>query len=418
MVKRKTILLTGATGFLGSELLKRFVMLDYEVNILVRKQKNVSNKERITRLFIKTGVDVNAVNTLTKKIHIFEGDITKDNLGLNINTIQKLRDSIDEVFHCAAATKFSGLRREDLLKANYTGTKNILKLCVSGRRKHIHYISTAYVSGTKNGIVYEDELDDSFGFRNYYEESKFFAEKIIHEYALSHKLPFTIYRPSIIVGDSRTNHTTNFDGIYLFSRTLLVLKRKAESMARKYDSIKNNRLKTIDANNANGLLYIPIRIPAKPDATINLVPVDYVTNVIISIFLDKNRVNNTFHIVNPYPPKLSFLMESISEAIGITGTEVVDHEEFNKNEMSSIEIKTWEKIGVYGLYMRDEPYFHLNNTLQILNDFCIKCPKITKTFISSLINYAIDNGWGNHDNYKKPDNTPLYPVVLEETCEF
>ncbi|MGR3176550.1 MAG: SDR family oxidoreductase [Candidatus Anammoxibacter sp.] len=411
MMNRKTILLTGATGFLGSELLKRFIMLDYDIKILVRVNNNINPEEKIRRLLTKAGLDT--VISQFGKVQVFEGDITKNNLGLNENTFHELSNSVHEVFHCAAATKFSGLNRENLLRTNYTGTMNIIKFCLSGKEKHLHYISTAYVAGEKRGIVYENELNDSHGFHNYYEESKFLAEKAVHKYASTRKLHYTIYRPSIIVGDSITSYTMNFDGIYLFSRTLFLLKRRLESKGRESEPSMNQPLKGFGVNKSNNNVHLPLRIPANPEATINLVPIDYVTSAIVSIFLDTNRVNKTFHITNSYPPKLKFLLESISDAIGITGTGIVDHNEFCTKKMTLLEKKVWEKIKVYGLYMHSEPYFQSNNTQLILNDFCIECPKITREFISNLIKYAIANNWGNNELTHTAAllNNGLQPIV-------
>lgn len=112
----------------------------------------------------------------------------------------------------------------------------------------------------------------------------------------------------------------------------------------------------------------------------------------------KTEKNKTFHIVNPYPPNLGFILEAISEIIGVKGAIFVDNNEFNIKEMTALEKKAWKNIEVYALYMYNEPYFHSNNTLHILNDFGIKCPKITKEFIYKLINYAINNNWENKKN--------------------
>ena len=395
MDNQKTVLLTGSTGFLGSELLKRFILLDYDIKLLVRANSNINPEEKIKQLLARPGLDTPVLQL--GRVQVFEGDITDINLGLNENTFHELSNSVHEVFHCAAATKFSGLTRKDLLTTNYTGTNNIIKFCISGRKKHLHYISTAYVAGEKKGIVYEDELDDSHGFHNHYEESKFLAEASIHRYASTHSLNYTIYRPSIIIGDSKTNYTMNFDSIYLFSRTLFLLKRRFKSKAKNSELTMSPPLEKLSLDKLNGNVHMPIRIPANPDATLNLVPIDYVTCAIVSIFLDKVRVNKTFHIVNPYPPKLKFLLEAISDAIGITGTVIVEHNNYQIKDVTSLEKKIWEKIKVYNLYMRCEPFFQSNNAQSILNDFYIECPKITKKVIYDLIKYAIDNNWGNND---------------------
>lgn len=310
MANHKTILLTGATGFLGSELLKRFILLNYDINLLVRTNNYTDLEERKIQILRQIGLDANNDSLLSKKIILFEGDITSNNPGLNNYDLKQLIENVDEVFHCAAATKFSGLSREYLLNTNYKGTKNILEFCVSGYKKHLHYISTAYVAGEKKGIVYENELDKSSGFRNYYEESKYLAEKAVHKCAATHNLPFTIYRPSVIIGDSQTFFTVNFDSIYIFSRILFFLKRKYELMSKRNGYSANNQLKTFGIDKVDGIYNIPIRIPANPKATLNLVPVDFVINTIISIFLDKNRKKQNFSYRKPISSKFRVYFRS------------------------------------------------------------------------------------------------------------
>ncbi len=396
MTNQKTILLTGATGFLGSELLKRFILIDYNVKALVRSNKKTNLHEKIYELLSDTGFDSKFVNSQLKNLQVIEGDITKSNLGLNSQILQELENSVHEVFHCAAATKFFGLSRKDLINTNYVGTKNIINFCVSGQNKHLNYISTAYVAGKKQNIVYEDELDNSSGFHNDYEVSKFLAENAVHQYALSHKLHYTIYRPSIIIGNSTTNYTMNFDGIYTFARALFLLKQEFKSIIDKSGVSIDHPLKRFGVHITNDGFNIPVRIPGTPGSTINLVPIDYVTNAIVSIFHDKFRINKSFHIVNPNPPKLNFILKSICETFGITGLEIVPSDDYQAKEMTYLEKKICKNIKAYDLYMHDEPSFISNNSLEILNNFCIECPKITKGLISSLINFAITNNWGNN----------------------
>lgn len=396
MNNRKSILLTGSTGFLGGELLKRIVTLDCDIKILVRRLDGIGTVGRIRDVFAGYGADAVTANLFIGKIEAFEGDVTDSNLGLDNAVLHRLRDSVDEVFHCAAATKFSGLSRDALLKVNHEGARNLLDFCCSGKKKHFHYISTAYVAGKKRGIVYEGELDDNRGFHNDYEESKYLAEKAVHEYAANCNLPYTIYRPTIIVGDSRTQRTTNFDGIYTFARMLYLLKRRAVAAVADVGGLQSNdSAKRICVAEPNVNVHVPLRLPVNPDATINLVPVDFVADAIAAIFRDAKRANRTFHIVNPYPPDLAFLLKSISAAVGVTGADAVGADGFSECAMTQLERRIWDKIRVYGGYMFDEPYFHSVNTLNILDDFCIQCPKMTWDVIASLIDYAVVNNWGS-----------------------
>ncbi len=388
MTNTKTILLSGATGFLGEELAKRFMLVGYNINLLIRPGKYKQFKElEMPQLLAMRQKS----NFKTFKTRIFVGDITKKNLDLHEDDYRELADSVDEVFHCAAATKFSGVGDEELLITNFTGTQNILEFCVSGKKKCLHHISTAYVSGRKKGIIYENDLNDSYGFNNQYEYTKFLAEQEIEKFSLKHNLTRIIYRPSIIVGDSTTGVSKNFDNLYSFAKTLWQLKQRV-SKANNSDVNKNK--KTI----------ISARLPINPNASVNLVPVDFTANAIMSISLDKQSRNKTFHIVNPQTTTLSFILESVSETLDISGLKIVESEEFTAEDMTRIEKLIWRNIKVYDLYMRNEPYFQQNNAHTILNDNCVKCPRITTEVISKLINYALDVNWGDkvdetQDNY-------------------
>lgn len=405
MTIQKHIFITGVTGFLGSELAQRFLMLNYEITVLVHSNNNASAEERVKQLFDKSVYDTAVSNIDAIKLHIVEGDIKQNNLGMDITTYDSLSNSIDEVFHCAAATKFSGIDSSELIKTNHIGTENVLQFCLSGKKKHIHHISTAYVAGRKKGIVYESELNDSHGFNNIYEESKFMAEQSVQNFSLKHGLDFTVYRPTIIVGDSRTGHTLNSDGLSLFTRTLLSIKRRIKNSQQNKDSILKE----------NDNVYIPVRILGNAETTINLVPVDYVINTIMSIFLDRNRSRTTFHIVNPYPPTLSFILESIIDTIKVTGPTIVGTNELQAEGMTSLEKMISKKLDVYNLYMHNEPYFQSKNTMEILNDFCITCPKITKQIISMFVNYLISNNGTNIDNREhKASLQPATTKLLEE----
>ncbi len=406
MTQHKTILLTGGLGFLGMELLKRLMALNHHVKLLVRRKNGVIPEIKLRNKLLCSGLEDGKVSNLLERVEIIEGNIDSSQLGIESSVLESLNTSVDEVLHCAASTKFSGIDRDEMFKTNYLGSLNLIKFCLSGKKKHFHAVSSAYVAGKKNGIIYEYELDSSLGFRNYYEETKFLAEKAVHRFAQLYDLTYTVYRPGIIIGDSKKFYTLNFDGIYTFARSLLALKRR-------FNSIKGTKVKRFTAEGVcrseiggthaiidNNLFddNPSVRLPANPTSTLNLVPIDYVADAVIAIFLNKGRLNKTFHIVNPNPPKLHFLMEVLSESVGFFEAEIVDYRKVNSDQLTQFESTAWKSIDLYFSYLKDEPSFMSNNTLSILNNSIIKCPRITKQYISSIIDYAVRNKWGN-DKY-------------------
>src|SRR5205085_10688824 len=101
---------------------------------------------------------------------------------------------------------------------NVDGTGNVLGLCAGCEKLGLfNYVSTAYVAGDRSGVVYEHELALGQGFKNHYESTKFQAELWVRQEL--DRVPTTIYRPAIVVGDSRTGETSKFDGPYYMLRT-------------------------------------------------------------------------------------------------------------------------------------------------------------------------------------------------------
>ena len=101
--------------------------------------------------------------------------------------------------------------REIGMKVNVEGTRHVVRFLAECKRlERLHYVSTCYVSGTATGVFRESDLDLGQSFKNHYEETKFLAEVEVAKSGL----PITVYRPSIVVGDSRTGETGKFDGPY------------------------------------------------------------------------------------------------------------------------------------------------------------------------------------------------------------
>ena len=133
-------------------------------------------------------------------VEIYESDITHNNLGLETEEYSKLCYEVDEVFHCAAVTHFEMQGADEHVAVNIKGTEHVLQFANSGKQKRFHYISTAYVAGKQNCTIYENEMVDEPLFNNEYERSKCVAEQFVVKYAKSNDIPYTIYRPGIIVG--------------------------------------------------------------------------------------------------------------------------------------------------------------------------------------------------------------------------
>jgi thioester reductase-like protein len=241
------VMLTGATGFVGRELLHRFLERDdRHVYALVRAPDEEAAAARLPGHPRLTAVP---------------GDIERPGLGLDDRHAAVLAEELDTVVHCAASVSF-GLDLADSRRVNVDGTRRVAELaerCPNLRR--LTYVSTAYVAGAHRGVFGEDDLDVGQDFRNPYEQSKFEAERVVRE--RHGHLPLQVLRPSIVVGDSRTGFTTSFNVLYPPLRAF-----------------------------ARGA--IPA-LPARRGAPVDVVPVDYVADSAHE--LARSGPDGTFHLV-------------------------------------------------------------------------------------------------------------------------
>jgi thioester reductase-like protein len=256
------VLLTGATGFVGREILDRLLSRGRRVYALVRAEDDAAAAGRLCRHANLTAV---------------AGDIEEPGLGLSSN----LSEEITTVVHCAASVSFD-LSLEDSRRVNVTGTRNVVELaqrCPGLER--LSYISTAYVAGEPRRLFEEDQLDVGQSFRNPYEQSKFEAERMVREEAGG--MPLQILRPSIVVGDSRTGRTSSFNVLYGPLRAF-----------------------------ARGA--IPA-IPARRSSPVDIVPVDYVADRTVE--LAEDGPDGTFHLVaGRNATTVGRLLELASERLG------------------------------------------------------------------------------------------------------
>lgn len=378
-MRQKTILITGATGFLGSYLARELLEMGYYLKLLMRKRTDIRGKERLFEVF--PTLSGTTCSTFKDRIEVIEGNICETHLGLDAEAYLRLTNTVDEVFHCAAATKFNDTGDSILVNTNVHGTEHIFWFCLSNKPKRLHYISTAYVAGTRRERVFEHELEKGQSFNNTYEKSKFEAEKLLGQFTRKYDIPVTIYRPSIIVGDYKTGFTKNYDNIYVFGKGL--------SRYKNYEILARN--KGLD-NGINS--RTPLRIPGDKYGTLNLVPVDYAASAIVAISMQEKGINNTFHVVNPSPPTLGELAEWMKTTYGIHQIKIVPLSEFQISPHTPQEKLLLQGTEAFLPYIFGEPYFDSTGTRNLLRGTGIECPLITQNLISNLIAYASNTDWG------------------------
>ncbi len=382
-----TVFLTGGTGFIGSNLSCELVKRGYHVKLLVRGKKDGA-RERLRKSVRYLYDSPDDYSYFERNTEVINGDISRHNLGIRSDVLQRLRSEVDLVVHNAASTHFEESSGGELEKCNIVGTRNMLDFAMQLRERSIHYVSTAYVCGNTKGTFKEGDLETGQSFKNSYEESKYKAEKLIHEYRTEQGCTAAVYRPSIVVGDSVTGKTSNFRGVYsiikavylfveLFSRDLKQGGKRAEHAGVEY---RGNRL------------HIPLRIPAVPDKTLNVVPVDYVTGVVLQGLTQDRHSNKTYHIVSSSPRTVEWFNRKISKMFHISGLRLVKQEEFSTKPVTEWEhffLETIKQVEPY-LTVR-EPKFSELNTRELLSGSNIKCPQMSEALLETMAQYYISN---------------------------
>jgi nucleoside-diphosphate-sugar epimerase len=267
---RRTIFVTGYPGFIGKRLVQHLAQVADGARIVLLVQPK----------FVKEATQY-AAKLGPAPIDILSGDIVDMHLGLSGPEYQRLCDEVTHLFHLAAIM-YLGMPREVAHQVNVHGTRHVLELAKDARHlERLVYFSSAYVSGDRQGVIAEDELDCGQGFRNHYEETKFLAEKLVQR--TKEHLPLTIIRPTTVVGDSRTGEIDRFDGPYYLGM-LLVLSP----------------------------LVLPLPLPGNGVAPLNVVPVDFVVEATWSMATNAAARGKTVHLVDPNPMSARRVYELIA----------------------------------------------------------------------------------------------------------
>jgi thioester reductase-like protein len=256
------VLLTGATGFVGMQLLVRFLEnTDSTVFALVRAASERDAAERIEgvlRFLFGAHHDHGA------RVIAVRGDVTRQKLGLGRRQ-DWLCERVGEVVHSAASVSFTSTLA-DARAVNVEGTRRVLDFAqrceARGGLRRLTHVSTAYVAGDHGGCFSEDDLDVGQRFRNPYERSKYEAELLVG--AARERLPITVVRPSIVVGERASGWTCSFNVLYWPLRAF-----------------------------ARGAYAV---VPGRGDAPVDVVPVDYVADATLALSRLPAAEGHTFHL--------------------------------------------------------------------------------------------------------------------------
>ena len=290
----RRVLLTGATGSLGGELAKALLEQDpdREIWAIVRRKTARFASGRLQ--------PVEPFNQ--PRFHVIGGDITLPGLGFGTDDYPEpdLPGRFDACFHLAACTEFQERRRAQIFRTNLDGTRHLVafleRLPAFGK---LYHVSTTYVSGIRAGVVREEIHTRPLRFANPYEESKHAAESVVADSGLD----WTILRPSILLGHSRTGEVQSGKTVYGVLKTYWRLR---EVLGNKYS----------DAEIA-ALSSDPFVVVCRPEVAKNVLCLDDAVRLMLEVAVRQPPGGTIYHLSNPSPTDVSTLTGSMLSLLGL-----------------------------------------------------------------------------------------------------
>src|SRR6266480_1260853 len=269
---------TGATGFIGRRLVER--LLDKrpgKVYVLVRE----SSRGRLDDLIAHWGLTIGS--TAAKRVEPVHGDLRRPLLGLEQEQVAELRGKIVHFLHLAAVYDMTAA--EELNTAvNVGGTTHAVELARMLEAKHLHHVSSIAVAGTYNGVFEESMFDEGQKLPSPYHLTKFESERIVREQPY---VPWRVYRPGIVVGDSHTGEMDKIDGPYYFFKAIQRMRR---------------------------LLPEWVPLVGLDLGHTNVVPVDWVAGALEHVAHEPGLDGKAFHLTDPRPQRVDELINELAAA--------------------------------------------------------------------------------------------------------
>ena len=344
----QVILVTGWPGFIGRHLVRR----------LAEQIHRSRDRVAIVTRPAHTAAARAELDSLGLCGDVVEGDVTQMHLGLSGAEYKALLSEVTAIWHLAGRYDLTA-RSVEIRAVNLEGTRHVLELARAARRlERLHHFSTAYVSGDRKGVILEDELEAGQAFHDSYERSKFAAERLVRRAMAD--VPATVYRPTIVVGDSRTGEVDRFNAPYY----LAIL-----------------------------LVAVPMRVPLPGDglAPLNVVPVDYVVEAALSIGANPAAVGKTVHLADPAPLSTRKVYELIAARSGKSLPSVtLPHRAIDALlGLPLLERLTRPHRDAIRLANHFAVY-NCRNALDLLAGTGIRCPPIT-SYLDRLIEFVRSN---------------------------
>jgi thioester reductase-like protein len=373
---RRGILLTGATGLLGRYLLKDLLLAGFPVAVLARQSTARDAADRVEEILCLWR---EALGSGLRRPLVLSGDLRTPCFGFGPAERHWLSRHGWGVVHCAACVSYQSTPDGEPFETNVHGTRRLLELCRSLGLTQFHHLSTAFVCGDRRGLVREDELDAGNGTANAYEQSKYSAEQMLRRFA---GIRSTIYRPSVIVGDSRTGYTSTYHHFYRFLELAVRLSCMSSGHGSGGPAPRRRRQR------------LPVRLPLTGEEAQNLVPVDWVSRAVVDLLARPEEHGQTYHLAAWRATRLQEIKSVVEELLHLEGIEWVGPD--GLDDPTALEKMILDQFRDYWSYLRCNLQFDCRNARRALAH--LPPPKFDRDCIGRLLRFARADNWGRKEN--------------------
>jgi thioester reductase-like protein len=352
------ILVTGATGFIGRQVLRELIARGRPVVAMARPQHGLSARDRVMK----------AVGLVPDEgpLEIIEADLTCPHSGLKPATLRGLRKTVGTVIHCAGDTSFFPEDMRRFRSGHIDGPLALLTSLRGGRLRHWGYLSTAYVCGKRSGTVLEEEGDVGQDFHNPYERVKLEAEIAMRAAGERLGVDVRVFRPSIVVGaapETAGGQPSNL--FFAFIQMMAALARIPHAA----DTC--------------------LRIEAAPRARFNIVPVDYVAQAMAVLAGHPDGAGKTFHLVVSEAPTQHTMLALIADYFGLHGVSLRHADGMPLDNPSPLERRVARMGSAYREYLTQDVRFDDRAAGALLGRLCLPRPTLFAEDVRKMIALAL-----------------------------
>ncbi|HEV8438982.1 MAG TPA: SDR family oxidoreductase [Methylomirabilota bacterium] len=353
-----SVLVTGATGFIGREVVRRLLSARRPVVALARGRGGATARERVVAAI--------GSQPAAADLDVVDGDLVSTDCGLAGGHWRRLRATVETVINCAGDSCFEPTRIGPYVAAHIDGPLRLLEGLAGGRLARWAHVSTAFVCGWRTGTILERESDVGQTFHNPYERVKLEAERAIRAAGAGCGVDIRVFRPSIVVGAAPATTGGNPSNLlFRFIRMLAALARMPNAAA------------------------LSLRVAAAPRAPFNIVPVEYVATAVVALAECPDGADETFHLVVREAPRQAVVLQAISGRLGLRGVSLVDARSEPLEDPSPFERAVARMLEPYRDYLAQDVRFDDVTAAGLLRRCRVERPVLSTRAVHRLVDLAI-----------------------------